>query len=285
MKPLNYLKIIIAFFILQSNFSIAQSKFETPYGNNKSVGKYVKINGAKMYYEEYGKGEPLLIIHSCGTDISAMEYQIDYFKNNYRVIAADSRGQGKSELKVKKLTYNQMAKDLESLMKHLKLDSINILGWSDGAIIALKMGINNKVKIKKIVAMGANLRPDTTAINDWAYKQVREMRSKTLQMIKKGDKTKNWKKELLFDNLLANQPNISHTELQKITAPVLLIIGDRDIIRNEHAVEVFNNIPKSQLCIMPGTNHGAPRNHSEIFNEISENFLLKTFDYSTDEEE
>lgn len=285
MKNPNYLYLILFVLILKVNLVTAQRNFETPYGNNKAVGKYAKVNDTEIYYEEYGKGEPLLVIHSCGTDIKAMEYQIDHFKNTHRVIAADSRGQGKSKLKTKSLTYDLMAKDLESLVKHLKLDSINILGWSDGAIIALKMGINNNVKINKIVTMGANLRPDTTAINNWAYEQVREMRNETLQMIKKEDKSKDWKKELILDELLVNQPNISHSELKKITAPVLIMIGDRDIIRNEHAIEIFNNIPKSQLCIMPGTNHGAPRNNTAVFNKIATNFLQKTFDYSAEDEE
>ncbi|WGH75037.1 alpha/beta hydrolase [Tenacibaculum tangerinum] len=272
----------VCFFLLLFQFGTAnaQSKFTTPYGNNDAVGKYVKVNGTKIYYEEYGKGEPLVLIHSCGADIKAMEYQIDYFKNKYRVIAVDSRGQGKSELKAISLTYDKMAKDMEKLVTRLQLDSINILGWSDGGIIALKMGINNKVPIKKIVTMGANLRPDTTAINTWAYDKVREMNGKTLNMIIKGDTSKNWKKELLFDNLLMNQPNISHAELKKITASVLLIIGDRDIIKNEHAVEIFNNIPKAQLCIMPGGDHGAPRNNSVFFNQMADKFLSEDFDYS-----
>ena len=133
----------IIFFLLVMQFSIinAQIKLDTDYGNNKAIGKYVEINGAKIYYEEYGKGEPLLIIHGCGADIKSMEYQIDYFKDKYRVIAADSRGQGKSELKTDSLTYTQIAKDWEGLVKHLQLDSINILGWSDGGIIGLKMDI------------------------------------------------------------------------------------------------------------------------------------------------
>jgi pimeloyl-ACP methyl ester carboxylesterase len=280
MKKATLLKII--FFLLISQFSVtnAQEVLKTPYGNNNAVGKYVKLNNANFYYEEYGKGEPLLMIHSCGTDIKAMEYQIDFFKDKYRVIIADSRGQGKSELKTNDLTYDLMAEDLEGLVKYLKLDSINILGWSDGGIIALKMGINNNVNIKKIVTMGANLRPDTTAINTWAYKQVREMHAKTLKMVKNGDISRDWKKELQFDDLLMNQPNISHSDLAKINAAVLVMIGDDDIIRNEHAVEIFNNIPKSQLCIMPGRNHGAPRNDSRVFNEISVHFLGNEFDYS-----
>ncbi|CAM1351865.1 Alpha/beta hydrolase [Tenacibaculum insulae] len=280
MKKSVIFTITLFLLIFQSSNINAQDNFTTPYGNNKTVGKYVKVNGTKIYYEEYGTGEPLLIIHSCGTDIKAMEYQIDYFKNKYRVIVADSRGQGKSKLKTKRLTYDLMTKDLEKLVKHLKLDAINILGWSDGGIIGLKMGIRNKVAINKIVTMGPNLRFDTTAVNDWAIQQVKDMHAETLKMLKKGDKSKNWKTELQLDKLLINYPGISHTELNKIKAPVLIIIGDRDIIKNEHAVEIFDNIQKSQLCIIPGANHGIPRNSAKAFNEIADKFLAEEFDYS-----
>ena len=193
----------------------------------KKLAKFVTINGAKIYYEEYGEGEPLLIIHGCGADIKSMEYQIDYFKDKYRVIAADSRGQGKSELKTDSLTYTQITKDWEGLVNYLKLDSINILGWSDGGIIGLKMGINNNTKIKKIITMGANLRPDTTAVNSWAPNHVKKNQIEALEMIEKGDTSKDWKMELQLDGLLLNQPNIRHNDLQKIKAEVLIMVGDQ----------------------------------------------------------
>jgi pimeloyl-ACP methyl ester carboxylesterase len=273
-------QIIFLFFVFQFSFTNAQNKFDTPYGNNDSVGKYVELNGAKIYFEEYGKGDPLLLIHGCGADIKSMENQIDYFKNKYRVIVADSRGQGKSELKTDSLTYNQITKDWEGLANYLKLDSINILGWSDGGIIGLKMGISKKTKIKKIVAMGANLRPDTTAVNSWAPENIRKYQAKAKEMIAKGDTSQDWNLELQLDGLLLNQPNISHSDLKKITASVLIMVGDRDIIKNEHAVEIFNNLPKGQLCIMPGLNHGAPRNNPIIFNQIANIFLTEKFDYT-----
>ncbi|MCD8406657.1 alpha/beta hydrolase [Tenacibaculum dicentrarchi] len=282
MKKSILLNFSFLFLLFQISINTAQENFKTPYGNNKKAGEFVKINGTKIYYETYGKGEPLLIIHSCGTDIKAMEYQIDYFKKYYRVITADSRGQGKSKLKTKKLTYDLMAEDWEELAKHLKLDTVNILGWSDGGIIGLKMGIRNKIKIKKIVTMGVNLRLDPTAVNKWAIQQVIDMHSQSIKMLKKGDTSKDWEKELQLDRLLLNQPNISHADLKKITAEVLVTIGDRDIIKNEHAVEIFNNLPKAQLCIMPGANHGIPRNNATFFNEIAFKFLNNTFDYSMD---
>ncbi|XCF06491.1 alpha/beta hydrolase [Tamlana crocina] len=270
---------ILLLLVFQFSFTNAQNKFETPYGNNDSVGKYVELNGAKIYYEEYGKGEPLLLIHGNKGDIKTMEYQIDYFKNKYRIIVADSRGQGKSELKTDSLTFNQIAKDWESLVNYLKLDSINILGWSDGGVIGLKMGINRNIKIKKIVAMAPNLRPDTTAVHAWAPKGVKERLISARKMRSKGDNSRDWESYIQLSEMLLYQPNISHSDLKKIKAQVLIIVGDRDIIKNEHAVEIYNNLPKGQLCIMPGLNHGAPQNNPIIFNEIANRFLTEKFDY------
>ena len=83
---------------------------DPPYGDNEKVGKYITLNGAKMYYEEYGMGEPLLLIHGNRGNIKSMENQIGYFKDKYRVIIADNRGHGKSELKTDSLTYEQLPK-------------------------------------------------------------------------------------------------------------------------------------------------------------------------------
>ncbi|WP_367771156.1 alpha/beta hydrolase [Flavobacterium sp. WC2421] len=277
------MKISIPILVLFLTSSIcvtnSQNKFDTDYGNNNAVGKYVDLNGAKIYYEEYGKGEPLLLIHGCGGDIKSMENQIDFFKNKYRVIVADNRGQGKSELKTDSLTYTQITKDWEGLVNHLKLDSISILGWSDGGIIGLEMGISNKTKIKKIIAMGANLRPDTTAVNSWAPAEVRKYQTEAKEMKAKGDTSRNWNLELQLFGLLLDQPNINPLDLKKITTSVLIMVGDRDIIKNEHAVEIYNNLPKGQLCIMPGMGHNAPQNNPILFNEIANRFLTEPFDY------
>lgn len=257
---------------VQMNF-----KFDTPYGDNQAVGKYVNINGAKIYYEEYGKGEPLLLINGNGYDIKMMGNQIDYFKNKYRVIIADNRGNGKSELNTDSLTYKQIAEDWDGLVKYLKLDSINIIGWSDGGIVALKMGIKGKSKIKKIVTMGANLRPDSTAVHSWAVKFVIEEREKIESKIQEKDTTQNWYLQKQLLGLMGDQPNIPIKDLSKIKAKVLIIAGDEDIIRGEHSLEMYENIPQAQLCIMPGETHFAPASNSELFNAIANRYLSEPF--------
>ena len=278
-NPIKALLLLLTF----SVFGIANaqvqmnSKFDTPYGNNTAVGKFVELNGAKIYYEEYGKGEPLLLIHGNSGSIETMGNQIAYFKSKYRVIALDSRGQGKSELKTDSLTFVQMTKDTEALVNHLKLDSISIIGWSDGGIVGLQMGISGKSKIKKIIAMGANLRPDSTAIYSWATKYVQNFRKLIISKIKEKDTSENWNLLKQLTGLLAYQPNIPAKDLSKIKAKVLVIAGDRDVIRNEHTVEIFENIPKAQLCVMPGETHFAPASSPEVFNALANKFLSEPF--------
>ena len=252
-------------------------KFNIPYGKNTSVGKHVKINGAKIYYESYGKGKPLLLIHGNGSSIQDMGNQIEYFKSKYKVIVADNRGHGKSELKTDSLTYTQITKDWEGLVNHLQLDSLDIIGWSDGGIIGLKMGISGKSKIRKIVAMGANLRPDSTAVNAWAVNYVKKSKTMIRSKIEQQDTSGNWNLQKQRIGLLTDQPNIPVEDLSKIKSKVLIIAGDEDIIKTEHSLEMYNNIPKAQLCIMPGETHFTPADNPELFNEIVHRFLQKPF--------
>lgn len=275
-KKLCLLSIILVFSISNAQEKL-NLKFDTPYGSNKKVGKYITINGAKIYYEEYGKGEPLLLIHGNNGSIKSMENQIEYFKNKYRVIIADNRGQGKSELKTDSLTYVQITKDWEGIVNYLKLDSINIVGWSDGGIIGLKMGISGKSKIKKIVSMGANLRPDSTAVHPWAIKYDLKSLKKTKSKILQKDTTQNWDLQKQLTEILLTQPNIPTKDLSKIKAKVLIMAGDEDITKNEHTLEIYENIPKAQLCIMPGETHYTPYSNPKLFNEIVNKFLSETF--------
>jgi pimeloyl-ACP methyl ester carboxylesterase len=278
----NTIKIAFLFlFISICSISNAQvemnTKFDTPYGNNTQIGKYASINGANIYYEEYGKGEPMFLIHGNGADIKSMGNQIDYFKTKYRVIIADSRGHGKSELKTDSLTYVQMANDWAKLATHLKLDSLNVIGWSDGGIVGLLLGIHHPKKVKKIVTMGANLRPDSTAVYSWAIRWVNETKSFVGTKIKDKDTSENWGLSMQHLNLLGNQPNITHSDLSKINAPVLIVAGDKDIIREEHSVEIYQNIRNAQLCILPGETHFTPASNPEVFNQMANNFISKPF--------
>ncbi|MBL7960556.1 alpha/beta hydrolase [bacterium] len=243
---------------------------QTPYGNNPEAGKYASINGIKMYYEIYGTGMPVVLLHGNGGSIVGHSKRIEYFSKNYKVIAIDSRGHGKSIDTTSVLTYEMMAKDIHDLLDKLKIDSAMIWGQSDGAILALLLAIHYPEKVRKAAGYAANLRPDTTAvipeIIDWAG---------TLN--KKVTATKD---KQLF-RLVTEQPHIPVSDLTKIRAPFMVMMGDRDLIQFSHSVEIYKNIPKGFLFVMPGSTHFGVYEHPEWFNMILGDFFRNPFSTTT----
>jgi pimeloyl-ACP methyl ester carboxylesterase len=234
-----------------------------PYGNNPAVGKYYDIRGFKMYCEVYGEGEPLLIIHGNGGSINNFVFQIPFFAKKYKVIIADSRAQGKSADDADSLSYEMMADDYAALLTTLKVDSANVIGWSDGGINALLLAIRHPEKVRKMAITGANLRPDSTAV----YQEVWNMVIPAYTMLKqKTTLTPDEKKGFKLLRLLSEQPHIPLTDLHKITVPALVMGGDHDVIRIEHTFEIFKNIPKAYLWIFPNSGHSTPVVYADEFN-------------------
>ncbi|RMH60251.1 MAG: alpha/beta hydrolase [Calditrichaeota bacterium] len=248
-----------------------------PYGQNPAVGRMAPVNGFNMYYEVYGSGAPLFLIHGNGGNISSMKNQIDYFKQHYRVIVADSRGHGRSELRTDSLTYRQMADDWAALADYLHLDSLYVIGWSDGGIIGLLLAIEHPSKVKKMVTMGANLQPDTSAVYDWAVNWVARTRKIVEQKIDSGDTSQNWPLLRQHLQLLGDQPHIALSEIESIRVPVLIVAGDKDIIREEHSVRIFQHLRKGHLAILPGATHYAPATKTALFNATAERFFSEPF--------
>ena len=276
---LNFLKMLLLFSIFNyaTSFSQLQHKLSFPYGDNPKAGKYVNLDDFRMYYEIYGEGDPLLLIHGNGASIKNMKFQIDYFSKYYKVIVADSRAHGKSGIGSGNLTYIKMADDYSRLLDSLKINSAYILGWSDGGIIGLLIAIYHPNKVVKLAVMGANLRPDSSAVYPWAVDMVKKKAEMVNKKISEKDTTSNWilRKKLL--NLLGKQPHISHSDLHKITAPVLVCAGDKDVIREEHTVEIYQNIKNAHLAIFPGETHLTPVNNPELFNNTVFNFFKNHF--------
>jgi len=240
------------------------------YGHDKSRGKFYDIRGFKMYAETYGQGVPLLIIHGNGGSIKDFIYQIPYFDKKYKLIIADSRAQGNSTDKGDSLTYEMMADDYSALLDAMKIDSAYVIGWSDGGINALLLAIRHPEKVKKLASTGANLAPDTTAVP----KEVWDIALPTYIALKeKTSKTAQEKNEYKLMRLLAEQPHIPLTDLQKISCPSLIIGGDHDVIKVEHTMLIFKNIPKAYLWILPGSGHSTPVFYKDDFNKVVDRFF------------
>jgi pimeloyl-ACP methyl ester carboxylesterase len=256
-----------------------KSPFDTTmYGRNPAVGKYADIRGFKMYYETYGKGEPLLIIHGNGGSINNFVYQIPYFAKNYQVILADSRAQGKSVDPSDSLSYEMMTDDLNALLDNLHLKSCYVIGWSDGGINGLLLAIRHPDKVKKLAVTGANLWPDTTAVDPFIYHWAMNM-NKTMRdsIAKMKSPTPEMKNQLKLLHLLSYEPHITVEQLHTITCPTLVIGGDHDILLPKHTMLIAQSIPNSYLWIIPNSGHSTPIFKKDQFNQVVGDFFAQPF--------
>jgi len=250
----------------------------TLYGRNPAVGKYADIRGFKMYYEQYGKGEPLLIIHGNGGSINNFLYQIPYFAKKYHVILADSRAQGKSVDHTDSLSYEMMTDDLNALLDKLNLKLCYVIGWSDGGINGLLLAIRHPDKVKKLAVTGANLWPDTTAVDPFIYHWAMDMNKTMRDSIKKMKApTPEIKNQLKLLHLLSYEPHITVAQLHTITCPTLVIGGDHDALLPQHTMLIAQSIPNSYLWIIPNSGHSTPIYKREQFNKIVGDFFSQPY--------
>jgi len=249
-------------------------KAAAKYGSNPAVGRTFTHDGIKLYYEVYGVGEPLLLVHGNGGSIANFKAQIDYFRKRHKVIAMDSRDQGKSGDSPDKITYEKMTDDLAALLDHLSTGPVNVLGWSDGGIEALLLGIRHPAKVKKIAAMAANLNPGEQAV----YPEILAAFKAMLDSIPAAAKeTPEGKRELKVAQMLFDEPHIEANALEAISAPTLVLAADHDAIRDEHTLEIYHHIPNSQLCIFPNATHMVPYDDPVLFNATVERFFREPF--------
>ena len=259
---------------IQAEFEKMMSDPKNLYGKNKAVGKYYNIRGFKMYAEVYGQGQPLLFIHGNGGSINNFTKNIPYFATKYKVIIADSRAQGKSADPGDSLSYEMMADDYAALLDAMKIDSAYVIGWSDGGINGILMAIRHPEKVKKLAITGANLRPDSTAVPQAVWDMVTPMYEALKTKADKNDVEKSGFKLL---KLLVDNPHIPLSDLQKINCPTLVIGGDHDVIKEEHTMEIYKNIPNAYLWILPNSGHSTPVVYSNEFNTKVAAFFKQPF--------
>lgn len=232
---------------------------KTIYGKNKS-GKYIDLKNAKIYYEEYGSGEPLVLLHGNNGSISDFYKQIPDLAKQFKVIAIDTRGQGRStDLSTGDYMYETFSDDLLAITKELNISKFNILGWSDGGITGLLFTINHPDLVNKLVVIGANTNPEG-------------IEPKTLDTFKKQLEIKDAPNQRLI-KLMVQHPHISTEQLKGIKNPVLIIAGSNDVIREEHTKMINSSIPNAQLLIVPDASHYVPFEKPDAINTSVIKFL------------
>lgn len=242
---------------------LSQTLFaQIPYGSNN--GKYATIKGARVYYEEYGTGTPLLLLHGGFGSISNFNQVIGPLSKKYHVYAIDSPGQGRSE-QIDSISYQIFADYYADFIDQMKFDSVYVVGWSDGGNSAFILAHDRPDKVKKVVACGS----DSDMFDAAPAGFVESMKTRTPENIseeyrkywlndflKLSPNKNNWQKSFIqLRNMWITKEIISDEHLRKIKSKFLIVYGDKDVIKLEHGLHIYRTIPGSQLAILPNTSH------------------------------
>jgi len=243
----------------------------TPYDNNPAAGHYVTIDGAKIYYEDYGSGAPLIVLHGNGGSLAQLHFQIDFFRSTRRVIGIDSRGQGRSEMATKRLTYDQMAEDVARLLNQLHTGPVDVIGWSDGGIVALILALHHPDAVHALAISGANLTPEGLKPDDLVGMKTELANARA--KLAAGDKSKDWATSAQLLDLMITQPQLTGADLGRIKAPVLVMAGEHDMIPEPHTRLIAASLRHSRLHIFPRASHAALQEKPVEFNQTVEAFF------------
>jgi len=252
------------------------------YGSNN--GNYITIKNVKIYYEEYGQGIPLILLHGGFGSISHFKNIIEPLSKKYRVIAMDSPGQGRSE-QIDSMSYQIYSNYYAEFIDNLKLDSVYVLGWSDGGNSAFILAYDRPDKVKKVIVSGAN--SDTDGYQDGDLEMMKShsdpknisdgVRTRWLpDFLTKSPNKDNWEKSYKqLYNMWVTKEVISDAHLSNIKSKFLIVYGDKDVTKLEHGLHIYKTIKGSELCILPNTTHSVFKEKPDLITGIILNFLDK----------
>ena len=223
----------------------------------------------KLSYTEKGKGEPLVLLHGNGENGRCFAAQTEYFSYKYRVIAPDTRGHGDSPRGNAPFTIETFADDLAEFFGELDIERASILGFSDGANIAMRFALEYPERVKSLILVGGNLdahgvKPSVQIPIETGYKIARffshfsEKAAENAEML----------------GLMVTEPHIAPSELAKISAPTLVVAGTRDMIKREHTELIAKSIPGAKLLFLEG-DHFLPYKEPQSLNFAVNEFLCE----------
>jgi pimeloyl-ACP methyl ester carboxylesterase len=234
---------------------------------------YAPVNGLRMYYEIHGAGEPLVLLHGSFGAIDLWGPILTTLAEHHQVIAVELQGHGHTaDILDRPLSYEQMADDVAALMEHLGIAQADGVGYSMGGITGLQLAIRHPDRVRKLVAVSANYRSD-----GYYPELLAGLQQMTLETFAGTPEEAAYLRHaphpedfpVLVEKLkdLPRDFAFPDEDVASITAPTLVVLGDSDVVRPEHAVALFRllgggvpsdligSLPTSQLAILPGTTH------------------------------
>lgn len=262
--------IFLAFIILTLTSCQEKNKPEkeintmTPTAHDSLTFKsgYSEVNGIKMYYEIYGQGKPLVLLHGGGSTIqTSFGRVIPLLSKERQLICVELQAHGRTGDRNSGISFEQDADDVAALLQNLHIAKADLLGFSNGGNTALQIAIRYPQLCNKVIAASALLKRDGTFPQFWEF-----MKKGTFEQMPQPykdafikvnpDSTKLMTMYEKCANRMINFKNFPDEQIKSITAPVLLINGDKDVATSEHMVAMSRLIADCRLAIIPG-GHGA----------------------------
>lgn len=200
---------------------------------------YISVNGIRLAYEASGQGEPLLLLHGNGEDRHTFDVLMPLLAQRYTVYAIDSRGHGESA-PTDDYSYQTMTDDVAGFIRALDLGPVRILGFSDGAIVALMLAIARPESVSHLLLCGVNLSPADfkTSVLKKLHARYRETHDPLLR-------------------LMLTQPFIDYDDVRRVTQPTLVVAGEREFFTPESFQDLVATLPHSRFLLMKGHDHGS----------------------------
>lgn len=221
----------------------------------------------QLYAAEKGTGDALILLHGNGEDGGYFEHQVRHFAGHYRTIAVDTRGHGRSPRGTAPFRIAQFAQDLKVFMDERGIEQAILLGFSDGANIAMRFALAWPERVRGLILNGGNL--NTRGVKPHIQLPI-ELGWRAASLFAKKSPEAKRNAELL--GLMVLDPDIRLQELSALQMPALVIAGSRDMIKTSHTRQIAAAIPGARLCILPGT-HFIANKSPDAFNRAVEEFL------------
>lgn len=230
---------------------------------NKAPRHYTDVNGLKMYYEIHGKadGLPLVLLHGGGSTIEVTFGKVlPLFAKNHKVIAIEEQGHGRTSDRDQPVRFETSADDVAELLKQLNIQQADIFGFSNGASTALQVAIRHPQLVRKLVFASSFTKRDGAQPQLWEFMEQatfanmpQPLKDAFLKVNPDPEKLKNMHDK--DAERMRNFKDVPDADLKKVSAETLILLGDRDVVKPEHALELSRLIPNARLLILPG-GHG-----------------------------
>lgn len=218
------------------------------------------VNGIEMYYATYGAGDPVLLIHGGLGHADIWANQVADLMKDHLVIVADSRGHGRSTRTAEPYGYDLMSQDYLALLDFLKIDKVDLVGWSDGGIIGLDIAKTHPERLDRLFAQAANITVDgvnpASATDAVFGAYITWMSEDYARLSPTPDQFESFVAQI--SGMWASQPNWSDAEVAAITVPTAIVVGDHDeAILPAHTEHIAAIVPGAELIILPAASHFA----------------------------